>query len=143
MRSASGFTLIEIMIVVAVIGILAGMSAPIVSSAMDRYDIIAAGQQVASTVRAGRFQAIARNDTLRVRFDYPAAGQYQVVDTANVKVGEIQRLADGVTFGDGTADVQIDAEGRALAPSTITVTNGNADYDRTITVSTSGRVQLQ
>jgi prepilin-type N-terminal cleavage/methylation domain-containing protein len=142
MRQAAGFTLIEILVVMALIAVLAGAAAPTVTTALELYNINSAGQQVASTIRAARFQAVARNGTLQVRFNYPAAGQYQVVDTALNAVGEVQRLPDGITFG-GFTNLQITNTGRMAAVSNIVVTNGNAAQDRTIVVSTSGRIQLQ
>ena len=111
---------------------------------MDRYEMISTGQQVTSTIRSARFQAVARNTALRVRFDYPATGQYQVVLDSNgtTAICAMQYLPDGVTFGAST-DVAFDIAGRVTTgAATIVVTNGNADYDRTTSVSTSGQVQL-
>lgn len=147
MRAASaGFSLIEILIVVALIAVLAGTAAPIVAEGVRQYAINSAGQQVASTIRAARFQAVARNQELRVRFNYPAAGQYQVVLNSNgtTPVGEVQLLPSGISFGMPT-DLQFRTTGRLLNVGAVTfvVTNGNAAQDRTIAVSTSGQVRLQ
>lgn len=144
---AGGFSLIEILIVVALVGTLAAATAPMVAAGLERYTILSAGQQVASTVRAARFQAVARNRGVRVLFDSPADGQYETEvwnpDTsAWDPLGEAQALPGDVTFGDGTDDIEVTTEGRVVAASTITVTNGNADDDRTVTVSQSGRVEL-
>ncbi len=140
------FTFIEILIVVALVGVLAGITAPTVAAGIERYSMISAGQQVASTIRAARFQAVAKNLLLEVRFDADA-GTYQVFDdAANEAVGDVQTLPSGVSFADGVADVPLEADGRPSAgscPCTIVVTDGNEAYDRTITVSTSGRVQLE
>lgn len=146
MRAQAGFSLIEILIVVALVGVLAGIAAPTVTAGMKLYTINSAGQQVTSTIRAARFQAVGKNTKLRVRFNYPAAGQYQVVLNSNgtTAVGDVQNLPDGVSFG-ASADVQIDTNGRmtpGATAATITVTNGNESQNRTITVSTSMRVQL-
>ena len=95
---AEGFTLIEILIVVALIGVLAGITAPTVAAGIDRYNVISAGQQVASTIRAARFQAVARNLRLELRFDTDA-GTYQVFDdTTNVAVGDVQTLTARRSF---------------------------------------------
>lgn len=145
-RDTHGFSLIEVLVTCALISVLAGISPPIVASGIKVYAINSAGQQVASTIRAARFQAVARNREHYVRFDYPADGQYQVrqmVAGVEEKGGEVQLLPTGVTFDAGADDVHVLTSGRVEDASTITVTNGDADMDRTITVSTSGRVQLQ
>ena len=150
MRQASGFTLIEILLVMAVISIMAAMTVPMIAGAMERYYVISAGQQVASTIRLARFQAVARNSNVQITFD-EAAGTYQTevwdsVDMAWDALGEVQILPRDITFVGAPADIAIEPTGRtadtAGCPCTITVSNENDDT-RTITVSRSGRVQLQ
>ena len=153
MRHAPGFTLIEILIVVGLVAVMAAVTVPTVAGAMNRYYILSAGQQVVSTIRTARFQAVARNSDVRIRFDFPAAGQYQTEiwdedDMAWGSLGQVQYLSRNISFGDGTpTDVEIEPTGRPPAvagcPCTIIVSNGNADDDRTLTISTSGRIQLQ
>ena len=69
-----GFSLIELMIVVGLIAVLAGVAAPAVAAGMRRYSLITASQQIASTIRAARYQAVGRNVRLRVRFNHPQNG---------------------------------------------------------------------
>lgn len=147
---ADGFTLIEALLVVATSVVLAVVTVPILAGAIDRYYILSAGQQVASTIRAARFQAVARNSNVRIRHDFPAADQYQTeIEDPDTMVwgalGDAQNLPTGVTFADDSDDIQVEPSGRApgCAPCTIVVTNGDEEDDRTITVSTSGRVRLQ
>src|SRR3990167_7595899 len=83
MRQSAGFTLIEILLVVAVVSVMAAMTVPTVAGAMDRYYILSAGQQVASTIRAARFQAVSRNQSLEVVLDLDA-GEYQVFEDGGV-----------------------------------------------------------
>lgn len=147
MRSqAAGYSLIEIMVAAALVAVLAGVAVPMVAAGVERYTLISASQQVASTIRAARFQAVGRNRVNYVRFDYPASGQYQIremVGGVEVDGGDVQNLPNGVSFGDGAVDVQITAAGRVTTGSTIVVSNGDAAQDRTITVSQSGRVVLE
>ena len=137
-----GFSLVEIMIVVALVATMAAMTVPSVQGAVQRDELLTSGQQVVSTIRAARIQAVSRNQILKVRFDFPAAGQYQVVDAVDAAVGFPQTLGGQITFGVFT-DVQFTTAGRLAAPVTITVTNGTAAQNRTINVSASGQVRLQ
>jgi len=144
---SDGYSLVEIMIVVGLVAVFAAMTAPVMSGAMRRYSLITASQQVVSTIRAARYQAVGKNIILRVRFNSPAARQYRVVDAAEVTVGSVNFLPDGASFGAISGDVEISTAGRVTAlagalPATIVVTNGDNAQNRTITVSASGRVQL-
>lgn len=137
----SGFSLIELMIVVGLVAVLAGMTVPAIAGAMKQYELVTASQQVVSTIRSARLQAVARNMVLKVRFDFPGDGQYQVVDAAGAAVGRVQTLDDGITFGASTG-VQFTTSGRIAVPTTVTLTN-EGDQTRTISVSPSGQVRLQ
>ena len=143
-----GFSLIELIIVVALVAVLAGIAVPQMAGAMTRYALINASQQVVSTIRNARVQAVGKNRVSRVRFDFPAAGQYQVLDSAGAALGSVQILPDGTTFGAISGDVEFNTSGRAThvgggaAPVTIVMSNGTAAQNRTITISASGRVLL-
>ncbi len=141
-RRESGFSLIELMIVVGLVAVLAAISVPVIAGAISQYELLTSGQQVVSTIRAARLQAVSRNQVLKVRFDFPADGQYQVVNAVDAAVGLPQTLGGEITF-DAFTDVQFTTAGRLAAPITITVSNGTAAQDRTINVSASGQVRLQ
>ena len=144
---ADGFTLLEILIVVGLIAVLAGATVPTLTDAIQRYSLMTASQEVVSTIRGARHQAVGQNRVLRVRFDFPAAGQYQVLDAADAAVGDVKTLPEGALFGAVSGDIQITTSGRMtdLAGNTTTetiVVSNDDGQTRTITVSASGRVQL-
>lgn len=143
MRDTAGFTIIETLLVVALISVLAGMTAPAVSAGMERYEVISASQQVAGTIRSARYQAVGKNMILKVRFDFPEAGQFQIVDADDDAVGLIQYLDDDIQFGDFT-DLEFSTSGRLTSgvAASIVVTNGNDAHDRTVVVSKTGQVEL-
>ncbi len=84
--------------------------------------------------------------TLRVRFNFPAAGQYQILDTTDAAVGPVRFLPNGATFNFVSGDIQIDPQGRVTAlagllPARIRLAGADT-ATRTVFVARSGRVQL-
>jgi prepilin-type N-terminal cleavage/methylation domain-containing protein len=143
---SGGFTLIELLLVVGLVAVLAAAAAPSIAEGMRQFSLTTASQQVASTIRTARYQAVGKNMTVRVRFDYPDDGQYQILDGSDADVMSSARfLLNGAAFSSVSGDIEIDSQGRVTAlsgalPATIVVENDAAT--RTISVSRSGRVQL-
>ena len=143
-----GFTLIELMLVVGLIAVLAAATAPSIAGGMRRFTLTTASQQVASTIRTARYQAVGKNMTVRVRFDYPDEGQYQILDGSDADViSSAKLLLKGAAFSAVSDDIEIDPQGRVTAvggsPMPVTIVVGGPDVDtRTISVSRSGRVEL-
>ncbi len=63
----SGFSLIELLIVVAIIGVLSGLAIPAFNSIVQGNDLTSAGQLVAGEIETGRQLAAVRNRTIEVR----------------------------------------------------------------------------
>lgn len=146
---SGGFTLIELMLVVGLIAVLAAATAPSIVEGMRRFEVTTASQQVASTIRLARYQAVGKNMNVRVRFNYPTTGQYQILDDADADVISSARLLlNGATFSSVDSDIQIDPQGRVttVPPSgtwPVEVDIANSAASRTIRVERSGRVELQ
>jgi prepilin-type N-terminal cleavage/methylation domain-containing protein len=81
---AAGYTLVEVMMVTAVMAIIAGVAVPPIAAGMRRYALNNAAQQVASAIRSARYTAVAKNTDVRVRFNCPADNQYRVVEVTGV-----------------------------------------------------------
>lgn len=136
-RSA-GYTLIEVLMVGAVMMIVAAVAIPQVTAAMRRYSLNNASQQVASAIRGARYAAVSKGVTLRVRFNCPAAGQYRVVEVTGTSAidqdatrcsntaypfpdpaagtppdndGPVQVVPPGTSFG-AVEDMEISEQGR-------------------------------
>jgi prepilin-type N-terminal cleavage/methylation domain-containing protein len=76
----SGYTLVELMIGVAVAATVAGATIPMVDDTLRHYALTQAAANVAATVREARLMAVSKNRTVRVRFDCPAPGQMRIVE---------------------------------------------------------------
>ncbi|OGF96921.1 MAG: type II secretion system protein GspH [Candidatus Glassbacteria bacterium RBG_16_58_8] len=63
----NGFSLLELLIVVAIMGILVGISFPYWGEILDSYRINTATAVLTSELRLARFEAVKTNDRVRVR----------------------------------------------------------------------------
>ena len=74
-----GFSLVELLVVMAVGAILAAIAIPYGLNYIRHYQTTAAAQAVASVMQLSRSQAVKRNSRngLILNFDYPAEGQFQ------------------------------------------------------------------
>ena len=167
-----GFTLIDIMFVVLLLGVLMAVTLPGATTESRRYNLIAATREVAAQVRVARLKAVTSNRTMRVRFNCPAAGQYRVVEVVNNAAIDdaadrcssttypypdpnpaalpdldepVMVLRGGITFG-GVQDLEIAPTGRVTAlTGAVPATIGVTDsYGETqnVIVSATGRVQV-
>src|SRR2546425_12946810 len=76
----SGFSLAEMLMVCAVIGIIAAMALPSIRNEVDRLKLGMATRDVQSELQTARLKAVSSNTYMRVRFDCPAAGQFRAVE---------------------------------------------------------------
>jgi len=143
----TGFTLIEIIVAFAVLGIVASIAVPGLLSQMPKWRLNGAARQVMGDLMAARMKAVAENNRFRIFFlnDH----QYEMLDdddNDNVKdsgewtnIKDIQAQFHDVTFG-ATANPIFYPRGTAYG-STITLTNseGSKKY---VKVALTGRVKI-
>lgn len=117
LTSRSGFTLVELVVVVVMAAIVAGIAVPVVNVARFRTD--SSALELYSTLQASQRMAVLRGHTINVALDLEG-DRYRIHNDENndgaIDEGENVRwvpLGEGVTFGrggastlDGSADSQ-------------------------------------
>ena len=79
-RSEHGFSLVDLLVTMAVIGILAGIAAPSVIDVASRLKLGQGQREVERELQTARLKAVNSNRPMRLRFNCPAAGQYRMVE---------------------------------------------------------------
>ncbi|MFH1337149.1 MAG: GspH/FimT family pseudopilin [Candidatus Zixiibacteriota bacterium] len=108
-QNDKGFTMLEMMIIVVVIGIIATLSLPGFGKVMDRLKLKTAGRDVVSAMRFARSAAVSQKDQFGVYFDQSARTFLIFKDIANQSsftydvgadsVIQIKNLPRNVNFG--------------------------------------------
>jgi prepilin-type N-terminal cleavage/methylation domain-containing protein len=78
-RPQAGFSLVEMLVVVAIVAIMSAVAVPAIARYIRNYKIRGATQQVAGEIGAARSKAIARNTNLGVLFVTLSSSTYQWV----------------------------------------------------------------
>jgi len=94
-RSSKGFTLIETMVIVAIIGVLAGLTIPSFANYLARQKVIGARSELMADLQYARSLAIARRQTFRMDF---TLDQYQLILPGPDEVIRQRTAPDGVSF---------------------------------------------
>lgn len=88
-RKQLGFTAIEMMVVVAILGILTTLALPSFQDTLERRHLVAAAESIASDLRWARSEAIKRNTTITVTFAEGSSWSYEINSAANPVVDPI------------------------------------------------------
>ena len=142
-KEEQGKTLAEVLVVLAVIGLMAGLAGPSFVAMTARVEARSAAAEIASELRLARQLAMARRERLRVVFDQTS--RTVTLQRADVEgVLDIYRYGDkGVVIEEPTAgpDVLFHPTGRSATATTIVIRDKQGRVTK-LTVSVTGRVAI-
>lgn len=172
MRLAPGYTVLELLIGLAIIATAAGVAVPLAVGGLQTTRLNAAGRALSTDIAAMRLQAVTKNRAMRLRLNCPAPGLYRAVEwTGNAGIDTaanrclpaaypypdpdpvaapnidlpLRYLPAGITFG-AVQEIHIDTRGRVTAVTGgIPATIGVTDgtTTRQVRISAAGQVQIQ
>jgi type II secretion system protein H len=148
--NARGFTLAELMVVLAITGALATLVAPTLLSYARTAALQAAARELATSINLARQIAISRNTTVCVELAAPAHLRLKtggcsgpVWTGAGTDGSGAIKISDSTFHVSTTANVVFTSLGAASPAGTYTVTNPVSNGTRTVVVAATGRVSVR
>ena len=148
--NARGFTLAELMVVLAITGVLATLVAPTLLSYARTAALQAAARELATSINLARQIAISRNTTVCVELAAPAYLRLKtggcsgpVWTGAGTDGSGAIKISDSAFHVTTTANVVFTSLGAASPAGTYTVTNPVSNGTRTVVVAATGRVSVR
>jgi len=149
-----GFTMIELVIAVAIFAIMAAIAIPGFSTWLPNYRLKSAARDLYSNMQLARMGAVRENTTRRIVFA-TGAGSYSIWspgangnwdgyagDDVQVKTVDLSSYQSGVGYGSGNATKDATTAGGALPDDDVSYTNDFAVFNSRGT-STGGYVYLE
>ncbi|MBI5745631.1 MAG: GspH/FimT family protein [Nitrospirae bacterium] len=147
MRDNKGFTIIELMIVVAIIGIIAAIGFVSLTKQIPHYRLNGSVRDLVSDLRWARTLAIASGEKVNLRLD-PSNDRYQVEKALNPgtpisRVRDLRQDYPGVDLISSSGGNLITFEPRGTTSSWTTIKIGNSSgEEKKITVIVTGRIKI-
>jgi prepilin-type N-terminal cleavage/methylation domain-containing protein len=142
-----GFGLAELIVVVAIIGLLAALAVPSFITYWQSANLNAGAAEMAATLNRGRQLAIAQNGSVCVQPTGTSVRYRSVSCAGTIWTGPgtdsagVLSLSNGMQISGGP--VTFTNAGGATANSTFTVTDPKTSRTRTVAVTVTGRVTVQ
>ncbi|MGI0016449.1 MAG: GspH/FimT family pseudopilin [Nitrososphaera sp.] len=143
-----GFSVVELLITISIIGILTAISIPNILGQLPKYRLNGAARQVMGELMAARMKAVSQNRNVKVFF--VNSHEYKVCDDAdndgivNTNEGSVRNRDLRTDYSDveltATSDPQFNTRGATA--NLITITLSNSPGSKNITVNISGHVKI-
>jgi prepilin-type N-terminal cleavage/methylation domain-containing protein len=141
--SRRGFTLMELLLVVVVIGILLAITAPGITAALNRRNVRGATAGFEALFRRARSTAIGQRLPATITFASGVASVSVVRNGSTITVGQNLDFANqyGVTLSTSSVTLQVEPTGLVLSGTPFVVIANKGDAADTVRVTGYGRVE--
>jgi len=142
--SADGFSLVELLVTVSIVGIMSGLALPNLNTLKNNVQTDLFAKEIASELRWARQWAISKQDRVRLVFDQERQAIVAQIGTARVPHHQLSYQHKGLEIDEPSAgpDVVFHPSGRSATATTIQFRNGQGRAHM-ITVSLTGRVVIR
>ena len=143
MRKSSGFSFIEVMTVIAIIGIVAGIVLPNVVGWLPKYRLRSGAEEIQSTLQLARLSAIKQNTDATVTFDTSNQTFEASISGQTIKSG---KMPSGIIIESVTSpgsQVEFDSRGLANGSTGNIQVKNDQGGTMTITVNIVGMASVQ
>lgn len=140
MRNNSGFTIMEMMVVIGILAIAAAIAVPGFIGWLPNYKLRSGAEDIQSTLQLTRQTAIKQNDTAIVSFNTGSETYTATVDAQTFRSGQMPAgINIDTVSGDGF--VEFDSQGFATSAVDIVVKN-RQNKSKTVRVKLTGNSRI-
>jgi type II secretory pathway pseudopilin PulG len=145
LRKNAGFSLTELMVIIGIMGIMAGIAMPNLIGWLPKYRMGSAAREILGTLEFARLTAVKRNVATLVTLDYAN-------DLVRVTVGATTvrtiRMPAGIDLKEPAspslgASFNFNGQGMADKSGEVLISDGGRHPDKKVTLSTGGSIKIQ
>jgi type IV fimbrial biogenesis protein FimT len=141
MKQMLGFTLTELMVVVAIVGIIAGIAAPSFAAMIRENTARAQVNELLALAHYARSEAIKRQSTVSLVVTTPSAGGWKgEVTVGTVLLKEMDKTATGTKVS--AVNLGFDLRGRRTAGSANCLSVAYSGYQRQLQIGVGGTLKV-
>lgn len=142
--NSNGYSLIEIVIVIALLGLLSTVAFPNFKKTMARYKLEVAAYELAQNIRLTQQKSISEGITYKIVFDLNQKNSYQMLSFGRGKFIELPSgiFFDWTTYSEVNKTLSFNPSGAPNQGGTIAIVNGDDNTLYVIVSVATGRVRV-